>query len=155
MGEALKKRLRQERFQSPAHEAMLNLFVAADYLHQRMEQTCSGFGITPAQFNVLRILRGAHPGGYPRCDVIRRMVERAPDVTRLVDKLEAQRLVLRDRSDDDRRLSITRIAPAGLELLEKMEPEIARLSTFFAERVSRRDCRELSRICEGIYGEEE
>lgn len=155
MGEALKKRLRQERFQSPAQEAMLNLFVASDYLHQRAERICSGLGITLAQFNVLRILRGAHPGGYPRCDILRRMVERAPDVTRLVDRLEAQGLALRDRSEEDRRLSITRIAPAGLELLEKMEPGIDQLASFFAERVSRRDCRELSRICEGIYGEEE
>jgi DNA-binding MarR family transcriptional regulator len=153
MGEALQKRLLQQRFESPAAEAMLNLFVAADHLHQKGEAVCAEFGISIAQFNVLRILRGVHPDGHPRCEIARRMIEKAPDVTRLVDRLEAEGLVRRDRSESDRRLSITRITGRGLELLEKIDLPMRCLHDYFAERVSRRDCRELSRICEGIYGE--
>lgn len=134
---------------------MLNLLVAADHMRGRMTSICDDFGITIGQYNVLRILRGVHPGGHPRCEIIRRMLERAPDVTRLVDRLESQDLAERVRSDEDRRLSITRITQKGLDLLTTMEPRVQELNAYFGERVSRRDCRELSRICEGIYGEPE
>jgi DNA-binding MarR family transcriptional regulator len=136
-------------------EAILNLLVASDHLRQRLNAVCDEYGISNWQYNVLRILKGAHPGGHPRCEIIKRMLEHAPDVTRLVDRLESQGLVERVRSDEDRRLSITRITQKGLELLKSMEPRMQELQVYFSERVSRRDCRELSRICEGIYGESE
>jgi DNA-binding MarR family transcriptional regulator len=154
MGDALKKRVQQESFESPMQEALLNLLVTADYLREQMDRACAELDITPAQYNVLRILRGVYPEGHPRCDIARRMIERAPDVTRLVDRLEKRGLVERDRSAADRRLSLTRITPAGLELLDRLAPRLAALESHLAERLSLRDRRELSRICEGIYGEE-
>ena len=156
MGEALKKRIKQTTaFDSPAQEALLNLMVAADHVRGRLERVCADFGITPGQYNVLRILRGAHPAGHPRCEIAARLIENAPDVTRLVDRLLRHGLVSRDRSDEDRRLSLTRITRKGLQLLEKMEPVMEVANRYFRERVSRADCRELTRICEGIYAEEE
>ncbi|MDP9121528.1 MAG: MarR family transcriptional regulator [Acidobacteriota bacterium] len=151
MGTALRQRIQQDRFESPVQEALLNLMVAAAYVREQAEKVCEPHGITASQYNVLRILRGVHPEGHPRCEVARRMVDRAPDVTRLVDRLERQGLVERDRSDRDRRLSITRITSAGLEVLARMEPEMQVVNHAFAERVSVEDGRELSRICEGIY----
>lgn len=155
MGEALKKRINQQHFDSPSVEAMFNLLIAADYMAQMADEICAEFGISRAQFNVLRILKGVHPDGHSRCEILKRMLERAPDVTRLVDRLEAQGLAVRDRCKEDRRLSITRISQAGIDLLEKMSPHMKQMGDHFAERVSRRDCRELSRICEGLYGEPE
>src|SRR5689334_18026073 len=99
-------------------EAMLNLFVAVDHLRGKVGDVCGRFGITNGQYNVLRILRGAHPDGHPRCEIAKRMIEKAPDVTRLVDRLEAMGFVERARSKDDRRLSIARITPKGLQLLK-------------------------------------
>ena len=154
MGEALKKRLRMERFESPVQEAMLNLIVAAAHVRDLVDGALAGHSITNGQYNVLRILRGVHPGGYSRCDIAGRMLERAPDVTRLIDRLEARGLVERARSAEDRRLSITRITPAGLELLDRLDPDVRAVADRFAERVSARDRRELSRICEGIYGDD-
>jgi DNA-binding MarR family transcriptional regulator len=154
MGEALSKRISQEKFESPQQEAMLNLLVAADYLRGKLDEVFAQFGISSGQYNVLRILKGAHPDGHPRCEIIRRLVEKAPDVTRLVDRLEAQGLAERDRSETDRRLSITRITEKGLALLSTVEPSMREVAHHFTERVSLKDCRELSRICEGLYGEE-
>ncbi len=154
MGEALRKRIQQDKFDSPAIEAMFNLLIAADSLRQRTQSVCEEFGVTGAQYNVLRILRGVHPGGHSRCEIAKRMLERSPDVTRLVDRLEERGLAERDRSDEDRRLSITIITKAGLDLLKTMDPGMSELHRYFTERVSRADCRELSRICEGLYGEE-
>jgi len=155
MGEALKRRIKQTAdFENPAQEAMLNLIVAADYVHTRLEKVCLKFGLTRPQYNVLRILRGAHPGGHPRSEIGARLLASAPDVTRLVDRLEAQGLVERARVEEDRRLSIARITRKGLRLLKEMHPHIAEEHESFSRKVPRKDCVELSRICEAIYGEE-
>lgn len=155
MGEALQKRIHQSRFESPWQEAVLNLLVAAGFVRSRVDDACAGQGISPAQYNVLRILRGSGAAGQSRCGIAARMLEKAPDITRLVDRLEAQGLVGRGRSESDRRLSITFITKAGLAVLDAVQPAMDELNSYLAERVSRRDCRELSRICEGLYGEVE
>jgi DNA-binding MarR family transcriptional regulator len=153
MPKELKKQLRNPDQTGPASEAMLNLFVATDYLRDRMEAVCASFGITLSQYNVLHILRSRHPVGYSRNEIVQRMLERAPDVTRLVDRLEQQRLVLRRRSSEDRRLSVTNITETGMQLLEGIEPVMESLQhQYFSNRLGEHDCRELSRICEGIYG---
>ena len=134
---------------------MLNLMVAADHVRARLDRVCADFRITSGQYNVLRILRGAHPNGHPRCEIAARLIEKAPDVTRLVDRLETQGLVERARSEEDRRLSVTRITKKGLAVLDEMDSALTKTNRYFSERVSRRDCRELTRICEGIYAEDE
>jgi len=155
MGDALRRRIQQDRFESPLQEAILNLLVAADSVRDLFDTTCAELGITASQYNVLRILRGIHPEGHSRCEIVRRMIERAPDVTRLIDRLEKQGFVARDRTERDRRLSISRITAAGLELLTRLEPHVHQVHKQIAERLSPDDQRELSRICEGVYGETE
>jgi DNA-binding MarR family transcriptional regulator len=151
MGDALRQRLQQSRFESDAQEALLNVLVAADHLRARVEQLCAEFGLSAPQYNVLRILRGIHPQGHSRCEIARRMIERAPDVTRLIDRLERRGWVERDRCERDRRLSISRITTAGLELLQRIGPQVEQVQHELEERLPREDCRELSRICEEIY----
>jgi DNA-binding MarR family transcriptional regulator len=153
MGEAFRKRLKQEKVPDPLQEALINVLVAAGHIRERLEHFCEQYGITAAQYNVLRILRGVHPDGHPRGEIAARMVERSPDVTRLIDRLEGQGLVARDRSRNDRRLSITKITSKGLRLLEGMHPE-TELQRYFSNRLSTRDRREISRICEALYSEE-
>lgn len=130
---------------------MLNLMVAASAIRDRLDVLCAEQGITHGQYNVLRILRGAHSSGHPRCEIAARMVERAPDVTRIIDRLEAQGLVRRDRSDQDKRHSITRITPKAIKLLNRMQPHLDEIYRYFTRRLSARDRRELSRICEKLY----
>ena len=155
MGEALKNRIKQDRFENPVQEVLLNLLVAAGHVRERLDRVFASYEITHQQYNVLRILKGKHPEGYPRCEISNRMIEKAPDVTRLIDRLEQQGLVERARSQEDRRLSITRITRAGLRLLDSLQPHVEEVLAYFAERVSLRDRRELSRICEGLYEEDE
>lgn len=155
MGEALRRRIRQTHFQSPVQEAVLNLLVTANYLREQSEQLVAPFGVTLPQYNVLRILRGVHPAGHPRRDIAERMLDRAPDVTRIIDRLEEKKLVERDRTGTDRRHSITRITAEGLALLERMEPAMETAFSALKDKLTLRDSRELSRICEKIYGAEE
>jgi DNA-binding MarR family transcriptional regulator len=153
MGDVLTKRLVQTQFDGPVHEAVLNLMVAAAHVREQLDRVCHAHGLSPAQYNVLRILRGSHPNGYPRCEIARRMIERAPDVTRLIDRLQASGLVDRASSERDRRLSVTRITPRGIELLDRMRPDVDAVGRAWAERLSPHDAQELSRICERLYDE--
>lgn len=151
VGETIRKRLRQNSFDSPVHEAILNLIVAAAHVRDRLDASCARHGISGAQYNVLRILKGAHPEGHTRGDIACRLLDRAPDVTRLIDRLEREGLVERVRTETDKRLSITRITRKGLRLLDTLKPEIDRDTREFAQRLSPNDATELSRICEGLY----
>jgi DNA-binding MarR family transcriptional regulator len=115
---------RQQDRAGAAQRGVVGLLVAAGRVQQLLAEVCERYGITHDQYNVLRVLRGVHPRGHPRYEVTRRLINRAPDVTRLLDRLEERGLVERVRSDEDRRLSLSRVTPKGLRLLEAMAPEI-------------------------------
>ena len=151
MSGALSKRIKQPSFRTLGQEALLNLLVASDTIRQETEALCDRFNITASQFNVLRILRGVHPEGYPRCEITERMLIRAPDVTRLVDRLERQGLVERVRSESDRRLSLTRITKKGLSLVSKMDNPLLAMEKDLERRLGPDGCREMVRLCEAIY----
>ena len=153
MSDALKAKIKQRAdFDSPSSEATLNLMVAADVIRGQMDRFFGGYEITTAQYNVLRILRGAESdGGHPRCEIAARMIERAPDLTRIIDRLEKQDLVARDRTVEDRRLSLTKISRKGLELLARIEPELIKVQLQIAQKLSAAEWIALTTLCEKIY----
>jgi len=151
MTEALSRRLKQPQFTSPAQEALLSVIVAANSLNDRMDRICEEHKITRAQYNVLRILRGAYPGGHARCEIACRMLDRASDVTRLVDRLQARKLVKRSRGSEDQRQAVTCITAKGIKLLEAMRPRVDAETRTILSRLSEEDCRELSRLCALIF----
>lgn len=151
MAEALNKWLKMKKSPEYREEALLNLRVATHFAETNTEKICSEFGITSAQYNVLRILKGVYPEGHPRCEIITRMIETAPDTTRLIDRLEKQKLVERDKSVEDRRMSITKITDKGLKLLEEIQPRLDTEIAEFTKVLSRNDCKELTKLCEKLY----
>jgi DNA-binding MarR family transcriptional regulator len=151
MTEALSRRLKQEQFVSPAQEALLSVIVAANALNDLMDRLCERHRITRTQYNVLRILRGAHPQGHARCEIACRMLDRASDITRLVDRLQARRLVKRSRGSEDQREAVTSITAKGLKLLDAMQPQINAATSSILGRLSDDDCHELSRLCALIF----
>jgi len=154
MGEILKKRLKQQKFSGVEQEGLLNLFIASNYLHSKLEIVCSEFNITLAQFNVLRILKGAHPAGYPRHEIIRRMVEPAPDVTRLIDRLVKDGFVERYNTKEDRRLSLARITKKGINHLSKINPEVDKFISDYSSSLSKSEKEILSNLLEKLYAKE-
>jgi DNA-binding MarR family transcriptional regulator len=154
MGDILKKRLKQQKFSSIEQEAILNLFVDSNYIHSKLDTLCNNFNITLAQFNVLRILKGAHPNGYPRGEIIKRMVEPAPDVTRLIDRLANDRLVERFISEKDRRLSMSRITKKGINLLTRINPEVDKFLSDYSSAFNKKEKETLSALCEKLYAKE-
>lgn len=100
---------------------------AADSLSQEAEQLIKAAGLTAAQYNVLRILRGAQPDGLLCRGISERMISRDPDITRLLDRMESHKLILRERQTEDRRVIKTRITPGGLKLLKKLDRPVHEL----------------------------
>ncbi len=132
---SIHKRVAQRRFESPAQKAMVSLLVTAGHLARALEEVCAAHGITHDQYNVLRILRGVHPEGHPRYAIAERLIDRSPDVTRLLDRLEREGFVGRSRSDEDRRLSISLNGPDHLQLSPRPRGGI---QTPYSRRPSRR-----------------
>ena len=154
MGTILQHRISQTMPLSPHAEAMLNIIVCADYFRRSNMIICERYGISFVQYNVLRILKGALPGGHPRCEIRKRLLERGTDITRLIDKLERMELVERTRDFDDKRLSLTRITQKGVDLLDEIKPYIDTFDEMLQNVITQEECLELSRLCEKIYEHE-
>jgi DNA-binding MarR family transcriptional regulator len=108
-------------FNSLEEEALVALQRTADRLHWRLSEMLKAHGLSPTQYNALRILRGARDEGRACSEIAERMINRDPDITRLVDRLERRGLVTRSREGRDRRVITTRITTAGLELLQSLD----------------------------------
>lgn len=118
----IQQELRQNRpFAAPTQEAAVALLRTADLVRRSISVVVEPLGITLQQYNVLRILRGAGEGGLPTLEIAERMVEQTPGITRLIDRLEAKRLVLRQRCPTDRRQVFCRITGEGLVLLDRLD----------------------------------
>ena len=119
----LEHELRQTKpFGSLRQEAFLGLQRTSDLAARPIEKVFSKWKLTPEQYNVLRILRGSEPDGLPTLEIGRRMITRASNVTRIIDRLELKALVSRKRETHDRRVVRIRVTAQGLKLLTDMQP---------------------------------
>lgn len=110
------------RFDSPHQEVFLNLWRTYDRLRTFEDELFAGHGLTAQQYNALRLLRAAHPQKLPTLALATRLVSRAPDITRLLDKLHERGLIERERPAENRRTVMVGISDAGLALVEEMGP---------------------------------
>ena len=122
---------------SVAQEALIAVVRAADRVKREVTPVIEAYGITIQQYNVLRILRGAGPEGLPTLEVGARMLEQAPGVTRLIERLRRKQLVVRARGDEDARQVICRVTPKGLALLARMDQPVLDADTAAVSRLSR------------------
>jgi DNA-binding MarR family transcriptional regulator len=117
--------LKQKRpFVSLEQEVYLSILRTASELSYAVDQFFRPFDITPSQYNVLRILRGAGVDGLCRNEISERMVTATPDMTRLLDRMEKAGWVTRERAEEDRRQVSTHITKPGMELLARLETPI-------------------------------
>lgn len=146
---ALKDEIAQQRpFSGPEEEALLNLMRTTDAVHRAFQQKARDWGVTSTQYNVLRILRGAEERGLTCAAIGDRMITAEPDITRLLARLKALKLIRQHRDRQDRRVVRTQISEAGLELLKSMDPVIERLTRDLLGHMSGRDLTELIRLLE-------
>jgi DNA-binding MarR family transcriptional regulator len=139
-------------FASVEEEALLSIFTTYDLLSRGLHQALRNHGLTIAQFNVLRILRGAGDDGLPLMTIARRMIVRYPNITRLTDRLEADSLMHRVRCTKDRRVVRAFISEEGLELLFSLDDEIDRLNIELMSGAEAGELRKLITILESVRG---
>jgi len=106
-------------------EAVIALLKTNDHVNRITTETMEPFGITSAQYNVLRILRGTGHEGLPTLELADRMVVHSPGITRMIDRLEKKKLLRRTRSKKDRRVVNCVITEKGLKLLSKMDQPVS------------------------------
>lgn len=117
--------LRQSRpFHTLEQEAFLALGRTWSLVEHSVAEVLRHHQLTPTQYNVLRILRGAGEEGLCRSEIMDRMIARVPDATRLLDRLQAAGMIVRERSEEDRRFVTTRITDRGRELLSALDDDV-------------------------------
>ncbi len=117
----LQEEISQRRpFASTEQELYLNIIRTSSHLTDAMELVLKESGISLVQYNVLRILKGAEPGGLCRNELRDRMLNRMPDVTRLLDRMEESGLVVRTRETEDRRQVRTELTAKACGLLAQL-----------------------------------
>jgi DNA-binding MarR family transcriptional regulator len=112
------------RFDSPEQEAYLNLWRTYDRLRMLEDELFQPYDLTAQQYNALRLLRAEHPHSLPTLVLASRLVSHAPDITRLVDRLDERGLVARQRVPENRRVVQLRITDEGLALLKQLDPAV-------------------------------
>ena len=144
----------QKPFSSPEQEILLALRMAAARVVEpwaRFLKTTAQ--LTTNQYNVLRILRGSHPARLACSDIAERMIERDPDITRLVDRLERRGLVKRSRSRQDRRVVEVGMTDKGLVLVRGLDAHVQRLPKALLGRLGTERVRQLATLLEAVISE--
>ena len=137
-------------FTSVEEEVYLNLLRTGDALSQNVESLLRASGLSGTQYNVLRILRGAGPGGLTCGETSGRMVTHDPDITRLLDRLEKRKLITRSRDARDRRVVTARITKPGLRLLGELDKPLVELHRKLFRHMTQRDLKKLSSLLEKV-----
>ena len=130
----LEEAIKQKRFESPQIKAMLNIMYTANWLMGEFRDVYKPFGITPQQYNVLRILRGKHPEFINPSEIKEVMIDKNPDITRLCDRLLAMGLIGRSIDSDNRRKMNIVITDQGLNLLAQIQPLLTERQTQILHR---------------------
>jgi DNA-binding MarR family transcriptional regulator len=139
---------------SRQQDAVVSVLRTANYLRRFSSPVFDQHGITWQQYNVLRILRGAGLGGLPTLGIAERMIEQAPGITRLLDRLERKKFVRRERPSDNRRQVLCYITKVGLDLLRELDSPVRKQDNQALHRLDESEIEELIRLLELTRGEQ-
>src|ERR1700680_717718 len=136
-------------------QVFVSLLRTGDALARGAEVLLKTMGLSSAQYNVLRILRGAGNEGLACSAIGCRMISRDPDITRLLDRMESRGLIARARGKEDRRVVKTRITGEGLQILEKLDAPVRDLHSRQLHHIPAKELQQLSRLLERARSSEE
>jgi len=150
---SLEKDIQQKKFRNPYQKAVVNLLFTAGWLKERTRAIFDPEGITPQQFNILRILRGSHPKPLSTQAIRDRMLEKMSDTSRIVDRLLVKGLVKKVTCPSDRRLVDIQITEKGRKMLERidlLEDEMDEIVKGLSEKEAERLNQLLDKIRQGV-----
>lgn len=133
--------IKQKKFRNEYQKFVIQILFSSSQLENYIAKKLKPHEITLQQYNVLRILRGVYPEPVSNNYIMERMIDRNSNSTRIVDKLVDKLLVEKKSNPKDRRGTLISILPAGMKLLEKLDPEIAELENVIQQVLSEEDCK--------------
>ncbi|PWJ42387.1 MarR family winged helix-turn-helix transcriptional regulator [Sediminitomix flava] len=116
----LEEEIKQKKFKDNRSKALLNILFTSSWINGMSLNLLKPYGISPQQYNILRILKGSYPDRLSVHSIKERMIDKTPNVTRLVDRLLDKELVTRERCTSDRRMVFVSINEKGLEFMETL-----------------------------------
>lgn len=140
---------KKQPFASREQEAALNLARTSDRIAIRFERLFRDYGLTPSQYNILRIVRGEGKP-LPILEIASRTVTVVPGITGLIDRLEKAEFVARRRCTEDRRVIYVEILPNGLEVLGRLDQPVLDLHRELMGHLSEKELKELIRLLEKV-----
>ena len=143
--------IKQTKFRNDLQKVVVNLIYTSNWLATRQEELFKPYGITTAQFNILRILRGQAGKSLSGAELKSRMLERNSDVSRLLDRMAKKDLITRTQCPNDKRATDVCITKTGLEVLKKIDANIDQAEKQII-RLTREEARELSRLLDKARG---
>lgn len=143
---------KKQPLNSRPQEVLVLILRAHTYLRESGSKEFEDRGITPQQYNVLRILKGAGPTGLPTLDIVERMVERTPGITRLLDRLEAKKLVRRERPSGDRRQVLCYVTKSGIDLVDELDAPLKNLAGQLLGALNDGELEELAGLLQKVIG---
>ena len=155
MAGTVARELKQQKpFATPEQEILLGVLIAAARVIEPWARFLSTTAqLTTNQYNVLRILRGSHPAKLACSDISERMIDRDPDITRLVDRLETRGLVKRTRSRQDRRVVEVSISDKGLALVRGLDAHVQRMPKALLGHLGVERLRQLGSLLETVISD--
>ncbi len=117
----IEEEIQQRKFKSPHQKAVINLIYTSNWLQNKQQNLFKLYGITGQQFNILRILKGQYPKSISATAIKSRLLDQNSDVSRLLDRLSAKQLLIKQTCPKDKRASDVYITEAGLDLLKEIE----------------------------------
>lgn len=146
----LEEEIKQSKKFSSEHERlMVNIMYTSSWLEAKNIQRLKPYGISPQQYNVLRILRGSNPKPLKLGDIASRMIDKNSNATRLVEKLRIKGLIERNICEDNRRQVDITITEKGLALLTKIDSQLTDWSSVF-ESISSTNAQNMNDILDKI-----
>jgi len=140
------KDIKKKKVQEAHFVAMLDIMITSNLLELKTAQILKPFDLSTQQFNVLRILRGAHPNPLNLSDIQERMMDKMSNATRLVEKLRQKNLLTRDLCESNRRKVDIEITRQGLDLLTELDPLLVENLEEFKQQISKEEAITLSQI---------
>lgn len=146
---SLEKEIKQDKFYNEFQKASINILFTGSWLYNLNAAYLKKFGITPEQFNVLRILRGSAPKPMMLADITARMIDKNSNCTRLVEKLRQKGFVNREICENNRRQVDISITEKGLLVLKRIDADVPEW-TRAMEKISKAEAKELNRLLDKL-----
>ena len=129
----LEEAIQSSGFKNEKQKAVVNIMYTAYQVKSRISKVLKDYGLTPEQYNVLRILKGKYPEQMCVKDIAQRMIEHSSNVPRIIDRLESKKFVRRTQSVTDRRETVILLAQAGINILDTVNPQLDKWNNQISE----------------------